>query len=119
MREILLITDTALGGLLAPALGADARTLDHAADPASAIAQHCPGALVYAPPTPGRTGVPDPNHARLVFDACAAAGIRHVMVLSSAAVYAPHHHNRGLLTEDCQSCRGADNAIADAWRDLE
>jgi 1-acyl-sn-glycerol-3-phosphate acyltransferase len=47
----------------------------------------------------------------------AAAGVPRLVLLSSAAAHAPHHHNLGYVAESYRS-QGS-NPIADAWRELE
>jgi 1-acyl-sn-glycerol-3-phosphate acyltransferase/nucleoside-diphosphate-sugar epimerase len=79
------------------------------------------GMLVYRPPLI-RGGQPDLVDAAALFAACrrafAATGQpARIILLSSAAVHDPSHHNSGYLAED-QRPRGA-NPIARAWRDLE
>ncbi len=47
----------------------------------------------------------------------AAAGVPRLVVVSSAAVHVPHHHNLGYVEETYRS-QGS-NPIAEAWRELE
>jgi 1-acyl-sn-glycerol-3-phosphate acyltransferase/nucleoside-diphosphate-sugar epimerase len=76
--------------------------------------------VVYSPPPAGRRqGTPDLADAERVFQRCAAAGVKQVVVLSSAAVYGPNCHNPGLLTEARLACRHRKNRIARGWWELE
>src|SRR5262245_51346309 len=70
--------------------------------------------VVYSP-RPGKPGQPTPDlrDAEAVFSRCALATVRHVVVLSSAAVYAPSHRNRGLLSEAGVETRNRRNRIAE------
>jgi 1-acyl-sn-glycerol-3-phosphate acyltransferase len=70
---------------------------------------------VLRPRLRGGTGLPDLDEAE---GFCrAAAGIPRVVLLSSAAVHTPHHHNLGYVPETYRS-QGA-NPIAAAWAELE
>jgi 1-acyl-sn-glycerol-3-phosphate acyltransferase/nucleoside-diphosphate-sugar epimerase len=75
--------------------------------------------VVYAPP-PGTPAGATPNlyHAAAVFVACACHAVKHVVLLASAAVYAPHYHNQGLAPESGLRASRR-NTIASAWSDLE
>ncbi len=68
---------------------------------------------VYRPRLSG--GKPDLAEAEQVFQA--AGGLPRFVLLSSAAVHAPHHHNLGYVPETYRS-QGA-NPIAAAWAELE
>ena len=76
--------------------------------------------VIYAPAPAGRRRtIPDLAHAAAVFGRCAAASVRKVVVLSSAAVYGPNPHNSGLLGEVRLSGRHRKNRIASAWAEME
>lgn len=62
-----------------------------------------------------RDGRPDLEEAAAFFRA--AAGVLRLVLLSSAAVHAPSHHNLGYVLESYRSQKS--NPIADAWRELE
>ena len=93
-------------------------------------APHDPGAIdaasfsrydtiVYsALPPDGPTTGPDVEAARAVCQRLASLPLRHVVVVSSAAVYGPHHQNAGLLNEDA-FFRARAGAIAEGWREVE
>jgi 1-acyl-sn-glycerol-3-phosphate acyltransferase len=70
---------------------------------------------VYRPRLRGKTGVPDLDEAEGFFRA--AARLPRIVLLSSAAVHAPHHHNLGFVPETYRS--QASNPIAAAWAELE
>lgn len=75
-------------------------------------------AIVYRPPLGGRRDArPDLADAERFAEACARAGIRRVILLSSAAAYPPSHHNTGYAGEDERA--STDHPIALAWRELE
>src|SRR5215218_3169707 len=55
---------------------------------------------VYRPPLAGRRDArPDLADADRFAEACARAGLRRVILLSSAAAHPPSHHNTGYLGE--------------------
>ncbi|HEX7182755.1 MAG TPA: 1-acyl-sn-glycerol-3-phosphate acyltransferase [Thermoanaerobaculia bacterium] len=77
--------------------------------------------VVYRPPL-AKAGRPDLADAEALFGACrraveASGRPSRLILLSSAAVHDPSHHNPGYLPEG-QRPRGT-NPIARAWRDLE
>lgn len=75
-------------------------------------------AVVYRPPLAGRRDArPDLADAERFAEACARAGNRRVVLLSSAAVHPPSHHNMGYVGEDERV--PTDHPIALAWRELE
>src|SRR5437764_4637282 len=77
-------------------------------------------AVVYHPPArKRRAAVPDLNHARDVLRRCAAGAARRVVLLASTAVYGPHCHNQGLMTEEQWGARHRRNRVARAWAELE
>lgn len=71
-------------------------------------------ALAAAGPSTG----PDVAAARAVCQRLASLPVRHVVVISSAAVYTPDHQNAGLLDERSFIPSGR-SAIADGWREVE
>src|SRR5262249_13775499 len=75
--------------------------------------------LVYsALPADAATIGPDINDARAVSERLASLPLKHVVVLSSAAIYSPNHQNVGLLDEDTFIPEGRSD-IADGWREVE
>jgi nucleoside-diphosphate-sugar epimerase/1-acyl-sn-glycerol-3-phosphate acyltransferase len=84
------------------------------------LTEHGFDTVAYSPPPAGRRqGIPDLGDAERVFQCCAVAGVKQVVVLSSAAVYGPNCHNPGLLTEARLACRHRKNRIARGWWELE
>jgi 1-acyl-sn-glycerol-3-phosphate acyltransferase len=75
--------------------------------------------LVYSPLAAlGASTGPDVAAAQAVCERLAAVPIRHAVIISSAAVYAPSHQNVGLLDETAFIPEGR-SEIADAWREVE
>jgi len=75
--------------------------------------------VVYGPPPrAGKQLIPDLEDAEIVFQQCAAAEIKRVIVLSSAAVYGASHHNPGLISESRPPSRNP-GLFASKWADLE
>ncbi len=75
--------------------------------------------LVLSPLSPEGPGIgPDLALARALAERLAAIPFQQVIVVSSAAVYPPDHHNVGLLGEDAFIAAGR-SEIADAWREAE
>ncbi len=75
-------------------------------------------AIVYRPPLAGRRDArPDLADAERFAEACARGGARRVILLSSAAVHQPSHHNAGYLEEGGKPLTG--HPIALSWRELE
>jgi 1-acyl-sn-glycerol-3-phosphate acyltransferase len=62
-----------------------------------------------------REGRPDLAEAAAFFRA--AVGVPRLVVVSSAAAHAPHHHNLGYVEESYRS--QGPNPVAEAWRELE
>jgi nucleoside-diphosphate-sugar epimerase/1-acyl-sn-glycerol-3-phosphate acyltransferase len=62
---------------------------------------------------------PDLAKARALFDQCARARIKKLILLSSTAVYGASPHNPGLLSESYPVPRDGRNLIASEWRELE
>ncbi|MCA1593860.1 MAG: 1-acyl-sn-glycerol-3-phosphate acyltransferase [Acidobacteria bacterium] len=76
--------------------------------------------VVYSPPLVARRRTaPDLADAEAVFKQCARAGVRHFVLLSSAAVYGAAHHNIGLLSESRLLLRGNKPTLSNAWLELE
>jgi 1-acyl-sn-glycerol-3-phosphate acyltransferase len=76
--------------------------------------------IVYNPPlSGGKQTTPDLADAETVFQQCADAQIKRVVVLSSAAVYGASHHNPGLITESRSLSRNTKDLLASKWADLE
>jgi 1-acyl-sn-glycerol-3-phosphate acyltransferase/nucleoside-diphosphate-sugar epimerase len=75
--------------------------------------------IVYsALPADGPDIGPDVAAARAVCERLASVPLARVVVISSAAVYAPSHQHTGLLPETSFIASGR-SAIADNWRDVE
>jgi 1-acyl-sn-glycerol-3-phosphate acyltransferase/nucleoside-diphosphate-sugar epimerase len=86
----------------------------------SLLAKHDLDTVVYLPPPADRRATtPDLEHARAVLEGCARSRLGKVVLLSSASVYGPHYHNRGLLSENALPPRAHQNAIARQWLALE
>ncbi len=64
-------------------------------------------------------GVPDEAAAGRACEHAAAAGVRHLILISSAAVHEPNHHHPGHVAEDRRTSQRRGNLIAGAWRELE
>jgi 1-acyl-sn-glycerol-3-phosphate acyltransferase/nucleoside-diphosphate-sugar epimerase len=76
--------------------------------------------VVYAPPLcPGKQMMPDLTDALAVFQACADAHIRKLILLSSAAVYGACPQNPGLISESRTPPRNGQNPIGGEWAELE
>jgi 1-acyl-sn-glycerol-3-phosphate acyltransferase len=80
-----------------------------------AVAEPPPGVdvAVYRPRL--HDGLPDLAEAAAFFRA--TAGVPRLVLVSSAAAHAPHHHNLGYVDESYRS-QGS-NPVAEAWRELE
>src|SRR5438128_5573660 len=77
-------------------------------------------AVVYSPPQRARNSIaPDLESAESIFQQCARAGIRKLVLLSSAMIYGSSPHNEGLLPETHPILRSDLNAVAGVWHDLE
>jgi 1-acyl-sn-glycerol-3-phosphate acyltransferase/nucleoside-diphosphate-sugar epimerase len=73
---------------------------------------------VFGPPRdPARPARPDLEAARTGLAGLARRRPGRLVLLSSAAALAPHHHNPGYVAEDFRSA--ADNPVAAAWSRLE
>lgn len=76
--------------------------------------------VVYSPPlSPHRLMTPDLADAEHVFQHCSRAGIRHLILLSSAAIYTPSPHHPGHVAESRLLSRNEKKSLADHWADLE
>jgi 1-acyl-sn-glycerol-3-phosphate acyltransferase/nucleoside-diphosphate-sugar epimerase len=76
--------------------------------------------VVYHPPEGRRKATaPDLRHATDVFERSRTVGVRHLVLLSSTAVYGANWHNPGLIGEDKVGNRHLQNGIARAWLKLE
>ena len=76
--------------------------------------------VVYSPPPAARRRpVPDLADAEAVFKESARAGVKHFVLLSSAAVYGASHHNVGFLAESRMLLRQDKQATASRWLELE
>jgi 1-acyl-sn-glycerol-3-phosphate acyltransferase/nucleoside-diphosphate-sugar epimerase len=90
---------------------------DPAAIDAAAFSKY--DAIVYsALPADGPDTGPDTAAARAICERLASVPIAQVVVISSAAVYAPQHQHTGLLPETT-FIAGGRSAIADDWRAVE
>ena len=77
-------------------------------------------AVVYHPPQESRlSATPSLEHARRTLEQCASVSVRRLVLLSSAAVYTPHFHNPGFMSEDRPTRRQRENRIARRWSELE
>jgi 1-acyl-sn-glycerol-3-phosphate acyltransferase len=76
--------------------------------------------IVYSPPPAARRRpTPDLADAEAVFKESAHAGVRHFILLSSAAVYGASHHNVGFLAESRILLRQDKQSPANRWLELE
>src|ERR1043166_2856911 len=76
--------------------------------------------VVYSPPPAARRRfAPDLADAEAVFKESAHAGVRHFVLLSSAAVYGASHHNVGFLAESRILLRHDKQSPANRWLELE
>ncbi|HEX6465077.1 MAG TPA: hypothetical protein VFZ98_11505, partial [Vicinamibacterales bacterium] len=90
---------------------------DPAAIDAAAFSRY--DAIVYsALPADGPDTGPDTAAARAICERLASVPLAQVVVISSAAVYAPQHQHTGLLSET-SFIAGGRSAIADDWRAVE
>src|ERR1043166_7273738 len=72
--------------------------------------------VVYSPPPAARRRfAPDLADAEAVFKESAHAGVRHFVLLSSAAVYGASHHNVGFLAESRILLRHDKQSPANRW----
>jgi 1-acyl-sn-glycerol-3-phosphate acyltransferase len=86
-------------------------------------AEALPGAdvAVYLPTLGGGQSAPSPaaTDASRVLGAAVRAGVRHLVVISSAEIYGPSAHNPGHIAETRPLRRDEDNAVSLALRGLE
>ncbi|MCA1635108.1 MAG: 1-acyl-sn-glycerol-3-phosphate acyltransferase [Acidobacteria bacterium] len=76
--------------------------------------------VVYSPPpTARRRAAPDLADAEAVFKECARAGVKHFVLLSSAAIYGAAHHNIGFLQESRMLLRQDKPTSSNRWLELE
>lgn len=76
--------------------------------------------VVYSPPPAARRRpAPDLADAEAVFKESAHAGVRHFILLSSAAVYGASHHHVGFLAESRILLRQDKQSPASRWLELE
>jgi len=76
--------------------------------------------VVYSPPPAARRRtVPDLADAETVFKECARAGVKHFILLSSAAIYGASHHNTGFLQESRMLLRQDKPTSSNCWLELE
>ncbi len=67
----------------------------------------------------GLAGAPDVAAAHRVFEHAKGRGVRHLVLVSSAAVYGPSAHHAGHVGEEQRRLRRLDNPIARKWLELE
>jgi 1-acyl-sn-glycerol-3-phosphate acyltransferase/nucleoside-diphosphate-sugar epimerase len=76
--------------------------------------------LVFSPLSRrSRDFTPDLEEANEVLGACSGAGVRHVVLISSAVAYGADYHNPGLIREGRPAQVRRPNQIAAAWRSVE
>lgn len=76
--------------------------------------------VVYSPPPVARRrATPDLADAEAVFKECARAGVKHFVLLSSAAIYGASHHNIGFLQESRMLLRQDKPTSSNRWLELE
>ena len=76
--------------------------------------------VIYSPLS--RSGACETDHiarAEAVFQGCAHAGVKSVVVLSSAAVYGASPRNSGLISESRPASRSLKDTVASRWNNLE
>jgi 1-acyl-sn-glycerol-3-phosphate acyltransferase/nucleoside-diphosphate-sugar epimerase len=88
-------------------------------DYARVLAESSVDTVVYSPPLNGRRDVPDLADAQAFFRECARAGVRHLVLLSSAAVYGASPQNPGLIPESRPTQRTRKETAAGRWLQLE
>lgn len=76
--------------------------------------------VIYSPPAHMRRSMrPDLADAETVFQHCVRAGIERLILLSSAAIYAPCPQHPGHVSESHLLPRNGKKTLADYWADLE
>jgi 1-acyl-sn-glycerol-3-phosphate acyltransferase/nucleoside-diphosphate-sugar epimerase len=89
-------------------------------DYAAWLQQHGVDTAVYSPPLQARhQSIPDLADAKIVLQQFAQAGIKKLVLLSSAAVNTPSPHHPGIVCEAVTSVRNGKNPIAHRWLELE
>ncbi len=84
------------------------------------LAEQAIDTVVYHPRWQHRHGmVPDLTEADRVLSVCGQSDIKQVVLIGSAAIYAPSPNHPGIVTESQLSPRRGKNPIADQWRQLE
>jgi 1-acyl-sn-glycerol-3-phosphate acyltransferase/nucleoside-diphosphate-sugar epimerase len=74
---------------------------------------------VFVPAIEEGLSAPDLTDAQSVFETCLRAGVRHVVIVSSSAVYAPSSKNPGFISEARPLVRDGSNSVSAAWLKLE
>ncbi|MCP4661398.1 MAG: NAD(P)H-binding protein, partial [bacterium] len=100
---------------------AGCQALSPAADDLAARLGECDAVVYAAAHTTGRRELPAAaaELAERVLAQCAAAGVGHLILLSSAAVNEASHHHAGLVSEDRLSPARFGNAIPGRWLEIE
>lgn len=106
------VVDALVERLAASPVFADCRRVPPGKDPDEADCD----TLVYVAEDLG--GGPAVEVAAAVLERL-AGGVRHLVVLSSAAVHVPSAHHPGFVAEDRPASRRHRNRIAERWRELE
>ena len=84
---------------------------------AGLLREHHIDVAVYSPPQRARNlMLPDLQHAELVFQECARASIKKLVLLSSAMIYGSSPHNQGLIREVQPICSGG---VTQSWNSLK
>ena len=84
------------------------------------LREHNIDAVVYAPPQRARNlMLPDLPQAEMVFQECARAGIKKLVLQSSAMIYGSSPHNQGFIREAQPIFSGGGNQLSRGWHDLE
>ena len=74
--------------------------------------------VVYSPPLL-RSMMPDLMDAETIFQHCSRAGVRQLILLSSAAIYVPGPSHPGHVSESRLLARNEKGALANRWAELE
>ncbi len=100
---------------------AASEALSPADDDLAARLGECDAVVYAAAHTSGRREIPAAAAATAerVFAECAAAGVGHLILLSSAAVNEASHHHPSLVSEDRLSPARFGNALPGRWLELE
>ncbi len=78
-----------------------------------------PQACIYVAAAGDRTGRPQLQHAAGSFSELLNRPPRHLIVISSAAVYPPNAHHPGMAAETHRFSPRRANTISEGWRNLE